>query len=128
MDFKVGDKIRYVGKGHMSSYGDVVVRGVFEEAGVSSRIWISFEQDGNRDTISIFDLNLWEKVPEFFQVGKTYKPKSGDYTVKILEVYEVDNPETEGDRITAIGRVTRPDLTQYITMYGSWEFKYYTEV
>lgn len=136
--FKVGDKIRFVGDAddRRQDYKNVKVEAVFNVGAPGKkgdyRIWISFDIDGRRDTATIFPGSTldeaWELVPPMFQVGKTYRSKGGTRTIKILEVFEVENPTTEEDRITAVSRVTQADGGQYIYVHGAWECKYYEEV
>ncbi len=58
-------------------------------------------------------LKNWDVKQDFYRIGETYDTRS-DASFTVLDVYEVDNPELEDDRIMAVTRWTRSDGTQFI--------------
>ena len=83
------------------------------------------------ETFSAQALALWEPVPTFFQVGKKYISVNATThyaKYKVLDVYEVDNPESEADRITAVAKITQSDGREYISTLGVSDFARMKEV
>lgn len=83
------------------------------------------------ETFSAQALTHWEPVPTFFQVGKKYISANATThyaKYKVLDVYEVDSPCMEADRITAVAKVTQSDGREYITTLGKSEFGRMKEV
>lgn len=94
---------------------------------------IVVEADSNDDIYIVpgFDLTRYSVKPEFFQVGKTYrlnKSASATANLRVLDIYEVENPDDEDDRVAAIALLTRANGKQWITQLSPSQFKFYQEV
>lgn len=104
----------------------------------TEQVWIRFyeEKNGQKktlayDTRSLLNITAkWELVPQFFQAGKTYVFNGSTSGNKhyVEDVYEVDNPASERDRLAAVMRVTEPDGMQYMTMGVAFDFERMHEV
>ncbi len=104
----------------------------------TEQVWIRFyeEKNGEKktlayDTRSLLNITAkWELVPQFFQIGKTYvfngSTQGNKHTV--LDVYEVENPASERERMVAVLRVEDTDGYQYITTGIPFDFERMHEV
>lgn len=71
----------------------------------------------------------FEPVPDFFKVDRTYRFIGNTKTTYLVkEVYQVDKPATDYDKLSATLLATDPDGRSYITLGNPEDFKRMQEV
>lgn len=115
-EFKVGDRVRS-GEGVKAT-----VKAVFGD-----HIWLLL--DGDDESPLTYHADGWEKVPDFFEVGKTYQfhPSVASVTRGLFLVERVDE-DSDGSPV-AYGKLTVNNrVTWIMRIPADWKQGYWKEV
>lgn len=124
-EYKVGDKLR---PKTTSSYASGEVVSIGRVGGVAS-YWVRYTYTTGVEGFLTFREHAmdrtWELAPQFFEVGKVYRFKDEPgVTHKVLDIYQVDNPLGEDERVAAVAVATNSSGKQYIHTLVVRSFNY----
>lgn len=119
---KVGDKLKFVaGAGNLRIYDSAEVKSIGEAEG-EDYAWLLVKRPSGVESLLTFDeafvRDNWELVPDFFVKGEVYKYTTGygETFFAIKEVYELDNPTSEWERLFATAEATNGKGKKWITV------------